>query len=1327
MNNHTERRTLLPRGQRGGALIIVLIVISMVAVAVAVGMPSGVAAMKRINAAKKRGDDKWLARGRVATGDDFLYDTLRSNFKSDMQAGRVRLGGRVLPAFDSSDVPPSSSVPVMRSNEDGTTSPTGCEGSPGSCTSILGNVNTYLGTRGGLINSSFFNNVAVPTGTIKLADIRVVEKRTMTQGGETAFRVEYVLDATGGDNGRARQRGEVIFGVNDTACGTSIGAAAPEQTITRGQAAPIQVNYTRTKTLVLKAGGVEIERRSVQDDINTQTATFTVSPTADTTYTVDAGGTGVCTAQTFHTVHVQQPICPVNQLFDVSPSSVYGSGQVTVNWQVGGPPYEVRLNGALVSATGSMTVTVNSDTSFTLAARDLTNQCPFSVTRTVQVIPCPSLTSFDAEGGRTNITRGDPPVNLVWNVGNVAPGTRVLLNGVDVPAVGSQMVAPDVTTDYTLAVQPPPGAGCPPAQKTIRITVNDRPCPQLQVFEPDASTLTEGDLLMVRWLVAQATSTTSVRLIGPGVNELVAPNDSRGFTLAPGTYAFRLEVTSSYPECPGTQARDFSVTVNPKKPPDPPCDIVIQQFDPSTSCALPGSVVRLTWNVTSSNPATRVQINGSGSYPLVGFADVTVNSSQTFTLSADAPTCAAQTAARFVEVAQPAPTITGLSASTGTSPREGELVTIFYGASGAQTATINGSTTAPDGSPVNPAGGSFSFTASGAVDFTFSVASGGCSPQTDARTIQIRPAACPVPSIQFFRPNPASVPAGRQTLFEWAIDNAEPGATVSITGPGVNLTGLPASGSAAPIKPSAIGTHFFMLTVQNPCGGASVSQQTSVVVTCAGPVVSAFTASPQTYQVNSRAFISLAWTATDPDGSPVTVEIAGAGGGLPASGTVDVSAPNTVGTHSITLTARNACGASTTATVEVVVTPLACSTVTDPLPADQIPSGPEILYLRGRPYVTPCVPGDPLACITPDSDTSKAEFTWDTKGADSASINGTPVPVKGDMTRLVPFVGYTPATYSDQPGGDTVYTLEAWHSSNPALRARISVLVKFVPPRPTLVDVMYLDVKNDGINHTPGSPVTIPFEATYFINAATRTQDGVTVDVEGIASGLPATGSVTIPAPTSTSEYKFIARRGGVTAVRYVTIIVEPSTNTGAGWSGAGAAVIPGIIPAYNGVGMRARVLSNGAIHIRHYVSNVTGSVDITGYVGGGGLYPTGFGYSAGGFAEIYKDGNYLTESLFFGHPSGFDERADTKSFGPGYLDEIIPASLIPNAGCGRVDFKYMGVGSFTWQGFLESSSPPTEIFDTRTGYVQPNPFGPGPFGTYNVVPSWTQAAWDTP
>jgi hypothetical protein len=921
MNNDTGRRTHLPRGERGSALIISLIVVSMIAVAVAFGMPSGVAAMKRINAAKKRGDDKWLARGRVATGDDYLYDTLRSTFKSDMQVGRVRLGGRVLPAFDSPDLPPASSVPVMVPTADGTTSPTGCE-SAGTCTSILGNVNSYLGTRGGLINNSFFDNVAVPTGTIKLADIRVVEKRTMTQGGETAFRVEYMLDATGGDNGRARQRGEVIFGVNDTACGTSVSARQSEQTIIRGQTASIPVDYTRTKLLVLRANGVEVERRSVQDDLNTQTATFNVAPSADQTYTIDAGGTGTCTAQTFHTVHVQQPICPVNQVFDVTPSSVYGSGQVMVTWQVGGPPYEVRLNGAPVSASGSMTVTVNTDTSFTLDARDITNQCPFSVTKTVRVLPCPSLNSFDAEGGRTTITRGDPPVNLVWNVGNVAPGTRVLLNGVDVPPVGSQLVTPDVTTDYTLVVQPPPGAGCSPAQKTVRITVLDRPCPQLQLFEPNASTMTEGDVLMVRWAVAQATSTTAVRLIGPGVNELVAPNDSRAFTLPPGTYAFRLEVTSSYPECPGTQARDFSVTVNPKKPPDPPCDIIIQQFDPNVSCALPGGTVRLTWRVTSSNPETRVQINGSGSYPLVGSADFTVNSSQTFTLSADAPTCAAQTAARFVEVAQPAPTITTLSASPNTTPMQGQTVTVFYGAAGAQTATINGSTVAPDGSAVNPAGGSFSFVAGGPVDFTFAVTSGGCSPQTAARTIQIRPWACPVPSIQFFRPNPPSVPAGGQTQFEWAIANADPGASVSITGPGVNMTGLPSSGSAAAIMPSAPGTYFFTITVANPCApGNTVSQTVGVDVTCPAPQITAFSVTPPTYEGGTRSAITFNWTTADSTGSPVTFDISSVGGGLPANGSVDATAPTAPGTYTFTGVARNGCGAASVPfTVQVVVT-----------------------------------------------------------------------------------------------------------------------------------------------------------------------------------------------------------------------------------------------------------------------------------------------------------------------------------------------------------------------------------------------------------------------
>ncbi len=924
-DNNIERAS---RGERGNALVAALLVMAILVMAAAAGAPRGVAAFKRVSAVRTRSLEKWQARGRAETGLSFFAATLRSTYETDLQNGRTRLAGRVLPAFDPASVEANNSRPVIVAAENGGSTYSGCErerisqGAPvGMCTSILGNINNYLAVRRSLINEDFFQAHNLPAGTVGVADVRVAERRAMSTGGETAYRIEFLLDARGGANGRSRDRGEVIFGVNDTSCATSISTPVAEQTITRGQTASIPVNYTRAKLLVLSANGTEIERRSVEDELGEKTATFTVAPTTDTTYTVNAEGTGSCTAETSALVRVLAPVCPTIPLFDVSPLMLYGGGQVVVRWQVVDAAV-VLLNGSPVSATGSMTVTVNTDTTFTIVARDAANSCPQTITKTVRVLPCPSITYYESVGGKINIVRGDV-VTLRWLVENLVPdvsrqpGTRILLNGVVVAANGSQTFQPDVTTDYVLRVEVPGASTCPVIERTIRITVTNRPCPSVTRFEPSLSTITEGDTLTVFWNVLNADpATTTIRLMGGGLNEIVPASGSRTLsTLTEGTYTFTLDVTSSLPECPTPIHRQFSVTVNAPPPPPPvPCNVGLDTFNSNVSCVLPGGQVTFTWTAHTNKADTLVQINGAGSYPVNGSATFTVNAAQTFTISISSPTCPATTRSIPISVAQPAPVITSYAPSNS-SPYVDEPFDLMWAITGAATATINGTA-------VNPSSGRLTVSVAVPTDFVLVARSGGCSPQTTQQTIRITPRSCPVPAVTYFRANPPSVTAGGSTVFEWSIANLVSGASVTLTGNGINLSGLPATGTATAVMPSVPGTYYFTISASNACDPSrSVSQQVSVVVTCPAPQIAAFAVNPPTYQAGSRSTINFSWTISDSSGTAVSVSIdRGVGGGLPLSGNVDAPAPATEGTYPYTITARNACGGTSTQTVQVVVT-----------------------------------------------------------------------------------------------------------------------------------------------------------------------------------------------------------------------------------------------------------------------------------------------------------------------------------------------------------------------------------------------------------------------
>lgn len=1060
------------RKERGNALVAALLVMMILVMAAAIGAPRGISAMRSAEAIRTRSDEKWEARGRVETGLSYFNEHLRSRFDTDLEQGRMRLRNRVLPAFDSPNVRPELSHPVVVATEGGGSTYSGCESTTNGCTSILGNIDSYLLVRRSLIGDDFFRETELPAGTVGVADMRVVERRTMATGGESAYRIEYIMDARGGQNGRSRDRGEVIFGVNDQSCGTTIGTPVAEQSIPRGQSAIISVSYSRTRTLILTAGAAvmvptvsntgfetpvvgagsfqtgpagsgwtfsgsagisgntsgftsgnpaapegaqvafiqssgaltqsvvgwqagvtysvsfsaaqrgnccggagqdfqvlvddqqigtfrpsgttytrlttnnftvpagahtlkfiglnssggdntafiddvrvaattqnEIERRTVEDTLDTQAAVFTVTPAADTNYTVTAEGAGSCTAETVHTVHVLAPVCPSIQLFDVSPLTLYGGGQVIVRWQVA-DAVTVLLNGNPVSAAGTMTVMVNADTTFTLEARDLSGLCPQVQTRQVRVLPCPSLGLFDAD--RFTITRGETAM-LRWRVDNPVPTTSVSLNGALVNPTGTLVVQPDSTTDYTLLVKSP-GTACTDISRTIRIVVNNRSCPSITRFEPSVSVIIEGQSIIVFWEVANADpATTQIRLQGGGLNELVAASGSRTLNLlTAGSYRFTLDVTSTLPECSVPQHREFTVSVNP--PPPVPCDIAIDSFTGTASCIVAGGTVTYTWTAHSNKPGTLVQINGAGSYPLNGSATFTVNAPQTFTLSVGTNECGFTSQTRSCDVARPAPVISSFTPSNS-APYINEPFDLMWSINGADDATINGT-------PVDPRGGSMPVSVAATTDFVLVAHTGGCSPQTTQATLRITPRTCPLPVIDYFRPVPPQVAAGGQGTFEWSISSVEAGATVSITGNGINLTGLPVMGTMSFTAPAAVGTYYYTLTAANPCAPArTVSQQVRVDVTCPAPQITSFTINPPSYQAGSRSTINLAWTISDPSGQPLTVSIdRGVGGGFAANGNVDVTAPNSGGTFVYTITATNSCGATASAQATVTVT-----------------------------------------------------------------------------------------------------------------------------------------------------------------------------------------------------------------------------------------------------------------------------------------------------------------------------------------------------------------------------------------------------------------------
>lgn len=1089
--------------------------------------------------------------------------------------------------------------------------------------------------------------------------------------------------------------------------------------INRGQSATLNFQVRFASTINITGPGVN-QTFPGNTGATVTSGTLSVTPTTDSTYTITATGKGGSTTATT-SITVKQPFS-IDQ-FTSDSFCVLPGTPVNLSWantNAESATITDSTTGATVAvspSSGTRSFTVNADTTYTLTVSRTGCAGVETLTRTVTVNTSPTPTATFA-ANPADIELGNPTV-LQWNTTNAS---RVTIT--PSPVAGSGMAGPQtVSASGSLTITPSainttPGYtytltvtndSCSPKTITQTALVKVNPvfvppaCPHVISFDGD-SCIISGQSATLSWNVADA---DFVDINGPGVSQTFSatPIGTGSITVSPSadaTYTITARRAGSCTAASPPFPTDSSFTVRVGQTP------TVSNFAASPAAIDVGQTTRLTWN-ESSNLAN-VRITGSGgdtnTYtvpPGQRFLDVKPSSTSTYTIVVTSNDCKAQTATQSTTVTVGAcPTIVSPFTASPSSITAGGTSTLQWNVTNAAQVLL-------DGTPVAPASTRTVSPASTTTYRLSAISSNGTCNIDQLATVTVTP--CPPPSINSFTATPSTVLTGGNAMVRlaWSITDATgTGVTVNIPGIGTFAT---ASGFVDITQPQS--TTTYTLNATNGCGASSTASTQVTANPCPAPSINSFNATPNSVTAGGSQTVRLAWSISDPSGTGVSVNIPGVGTFATATGFVDIVQPQTTTTYSLTATAG--CGASATISTTVTVNP-GCTAFTDPLPPAQIPSGPEILYLRGHQYVTPCVTEPPFGSNCAFVDVSSAEFAWDTKNADNVTINGTPVPTSGKTSEFVPFVGITPATYSAHPASDTVYTMEAWNSANPAVKATMQVLIKVAPHVAPGDGPPIMTLSNDGINYTPGAPVSIPYDAFVLDSSFNPVRAGVTVDVEGVATGLPAQGTVNISAPPTTKDYKFVAKYLGRESTMYVTVIVENPNSTGPGWMGSGFVTVPGIVAFPAPAGVRMRVLSNGAINIRYIINGgFTAQTGAGGSMEGGsvGVLTGGF---AGGFAELYKDGIPIAESVHF----GFIPNSMQMALG----EIIIPAAFVPNPGCGRIDVKFIGVGSATTGFFSSSQSAPVELFDTRTGYTRPDPFGNASF---SLVPAWTQAAWQAP
>ena len=389
------------------------------------------------------------------------------------------------------------------------------------------------------------------------------------------------------------------------------------------------------------------------------TGSLTVSPTADSTYTITATRSGSCTAASppFPTtasvsVRIKQPPTVTN--LSASPALIDTGQTARLTWNesanvanvqitsIGGdtnsytvPPGQ-RFLDVRPASTATYTITVTSNDCATQTATQ-------SVT--VTVASCPTINSFSAT--TSNIVAGGSST-LQWSTSNAA---QVLLNGNPVSANGSLAVAPNTTTTYRLTAVSPNGS-CN-VEQTITITVTGCPAPQINAFTANPPTVLIGGNQMLRlaWSITDNSGTGVTVSISPGIGTFAIANGFVDITQPQSTTAYTITVTNG---CGAASTAQTTVTAVACSPP------TISSFTSSPNTVTIGGaqIVRLSWNVIdNSGTGTSVTIANVGTFGPSGFVDIAQpQTTTTYTLTATSG-CGTQVSAQTTVVANP-PTAT---------------------------------------------------------------------------------------------------------------------------------------------------------------------------------------------------------------------------------------------------------------------------------------------------------------------------------------------------------------------------------------------------------------------------------------------------------------------------------------------------------------------------------------------------------------------------------------------------------------------------------------------------------------------------------------------
>ena len=233
----------------------------------------------------------------------------------------------------------------------------------------------------------------------------------------------------------------------------TVSSPIEKPTVNSFEASPSAIVAGGSATLSWDVSGAEtVTIDNCDGPFDAASGTKQVSPQATTTYTLtatnQAGATNASVALT-----VSSPIeKPTVNSFAASPAAIAQGGSANLSWNVSNAETVTidRNVGQVDAASGTVQVSPETTTTYTLTASNQAGDTTATATLTVSPVEKPTVNSFAASPPA--IVQGSI-ATLSWNVSDATAVT--IDNGIGqvYPDTGSVQVSPDATTTYTLTAE----------------------------------------------------------------------------------------------------------------------------------------------------------------------------------------------------------------------------------------------------------------------------------------------------------------------------------------------------------------------------------------------------------------------------------------------------------------------------------------------------------------------------------------------------------------------------------------------------------------------------------------------------------------------------------------------------------------------------------------------------------------------------------------------------------------------------------------------------------------------------------------------------------